>query len=324
LISSSASHEWDTAYIPVSVATLIPEKLVGVSLFLYDESDEKMHLYCGPNIPLGETALSKLIARGHSRLYLLADEHSTYQQYLRENLNSVLDDKSVSVQKRFSTLNEVVRDILAVSFKNGKLDESVETCQLLAGKTVEFILQHTGMESELFGVLHHDYHTFTHSANVSYFCAMLAGRLGITDQQELQEIASGALLHDIGKLDIPEQILCKPDRLDEAEFEIIRRHPRTGFTKLCHRNDLSHGQLMMVYQHHERLDGKGYPVGILADEIHPWAKICSVADVFEALTSNRPYRKGMTVKKAFQLMDRDCETAFDRKILECWKMTIQQ
>ena len=125
--------------------------------------------------------------------------------------------------------------------------------------------------------------------------------------------------HDVGKLEIADAILSKPGRLDDAEFEIIREHPRTGFRKLCRREDLNFGQLMMVYQHHERLDGKGYPVGITAEQIHPWAKVCTVVDVFEALTSNRPYRKAMSYSKAFEIMDRDSGLAFDPEMLKCWK-----
>jgi HD-GYP domain-containing protein (c-di-GMP phosphodiesterase class II) len=189
---------------------------------------------------------------------------------------------------------------------------------------VDLILRDDVLETDLLGVMHHDYHTFTHSANVSYYSVMLASSLQLADEHGLKQIATGALLHDLGKLDIPDHILCKPGRLSDSEFEIIRDHPRTGFRKLCHRDDLSSGQLMMVYQHHERLDGKGYPVGITAEEIHPWGRVCTVADVFEALTSNRPYRKGMSVEQAFDIMDRDSGLAFDIEMLKCWKEIIQR
>ena len=98
---------------------------------------------------------------------------------------------------------------------------------------------------------------------------------------------------------------------------------REGFRRLCHREDLSYAQLMMGYQHHERLDGKGYPVGIGAEEIHPWARVCAVVDIFEALTSNRPYRVDMPFEKAFEILDRNCEVALDEEIVRCWKTTIQ-
>ena len=88
-------------------------------------------------------------------------------------------------------------------------------------------------------------------------------------------------------------------------------------------SDLDEGQLMMAYQHHERLDGKGYPVGCVATDIHPWARLCSVVDVFEALTSQRPYRTPMPRSKALMLQQRDSGTAFDPEMFACWKNIIQ-
>ena len=80
---------------------------------------------------------------------------------------------------------------------------------------------------------------------------------------------------------------------------------------------------MMAYQHHERLNGTGYPVRSAGDQIHEWAKICAIADVFEALTSNRPYRAGMSKKTAFEIMDRDAESgALDGEMLKCWKAIV--
>ena len=153
---------------------------------------------------------------------------------------------------------------------------------------------------------------------------MLAKALGIVDRQCLERIATGGLLHDLGKLEIPEAILTKEGKLTDQEFATIKRHPTIGFRKLCHRTDLDFAQLMMVYQHHERLDGKGYPVGVGTGEIHEWGRICAIADVFEALTSTRPYRAAMRPKAAFDIMDRQSTTGFDTEMYQCWKMTIQK
>ena len=323
MLGPAQNTDVETAYIPVSVSTLIPETSINTSLYIPQKADGKMQLYSGPDVPLEQADLGNLLARGHSRVFVRADEHARYQQYLRDNLSSTLDDESLPVQKRFASLNEVVRDVLATSFSAGKTDETIDTCRDLAEDTVELILRDDVLETDLIGVMHHDYHTFTHSANVSYYCVMLAGSLQLTNEEGLKQIATGALLHDLGKLDIPDKILCKPGRLNDTEFDIIRRHPRTGFRKLCQRDDLTFEQLMMVYQHHERLDGKGYPVGITAEEICPWSRVCTVADVFEALTSNRPYREGMSFDQAFEIMDRDCGLAFDTEMLKCWKTVIQ-
>jgi HD-GYP domain-containing protein (c-di-GMP phosphodiesterase class II) len=100
-------------------------------------------------------------------------------------------------------------------------------------------------------------------------------------------------------------------------------HPILGFRKLAHRPELNEGQLMMAYQHHERIDGRGYPVGCVGSEIHPWAKLCSVVDVFEAVTSRRPYRQPLSRSKALELQERESGTAFDAEMLKCWKSVIQ-
>jgi HD-GYP domain-containing protein (c-di-GMP phosphodiesterase class II) len=81
---------------------------------------------------------------------------------------------------------------------------------------------------------------------------------------------------------------------------------------------------MMVYQHHERLDGNGYPVGVVGEGIHYWAKLTSVVDIYEALTANRPYRRGMPPKEAFAIMDRQSGPALDPELYQCWKKTIVQ
>jgi len=156
-----------------------------------------------------------------------------------------------------------------------------------------------------------------HILRVTMLARKFASAFGMEQQAEV-----AGLLHDLGKLEISEQILCTPGKLDEAGFREIKKHPLTGFRMLANRPELSFGQLMIVYQHHERLDGKGYPVGCVSDEIHPWAKLCTVVDVYEALTSQRPYREPMTKQKALDLQNRDRGTAFDPEMLACWNSII--
>ena len=129
-------------------------------------------------------------------------------------------------------------------------------------------------------------------------------------------------MHDIGKRGIPEKILLKPGRLTPEETNVLRAHPAKGLTALRDQEQLEFGQLMMVYQHHERVDGTGYPVRLAGDEIHEWARICAVADVFEALTSNRPYRRALSAAVAFEVIDKGESNGLQREFLECWKKTI--
>ncbi len=310
----------ETSYIPISVATLVPSHTMGVDLFKRDEQSGRCVLYRGAEYPLREDDLRRLRGNGISRLFITKEARAEYQQYLRQIAEgSGKDETSISVRTR--AMNEVVLDVLESAFAEGDTEETVSVVKQLGSVTSEVVSRDEFAASDLFDVMHHDYATFTHSANVAFYAAMLATEVGL-DQQAVEKIAIGGLLHDLGKLEIDEEILCKPGKLDDQEFRIIKLHPTTGFRKLARRSDLCDGQLMMVYQHHERNDGRGYPTGAHEDEIHPWAKICAVVDVYEALTSQRPYRSPMPRQKALELIERDAGTAFDEEIVRCWKAII--
>jgi HD-GYP domain-containing protein (c-di-GMP phosphodiesterase class II) len=310
-------------FIGVSVSTILPSTVSGVAFFQRDSPHAPARLYRGPDYPFQSSDIKQLLERGIHTLYVASDEYHQYQHYLRDNLSSILEDETRSVEQRFGNLNEVVRDVVGAAFKTQNVDKTVEATKEVAQHTVDLICREDAVASELCDVMFHDYNTFTHSTNVTYYCVLLANRLGIGDKDDLHAIAVGALLHDLGKLGISEAILNKPGPLSDAEFDIIKRHPADGLTKLCSREDLNFGQLMIVYQHHERLDGQGYPVGLVEDEIHPWAKLCAVVDVYEALTSHRPYRSALSPSEAFKTMDRDEGSALDKGMYQCWKEMIQ-
>jgi len=309
-------------YIPISVATLLPTETVGLDLYQQELDSERLVLYRGAEFPLSMDDLDRLRGRGVNRLYISKESRVIYQKYLRK-IATTSDPKSIPLAVRTGALNEVVRDVLQSAFSKGNLHQTVNAAEQLGLLAADIVTKDEFAASDLFQVLHHDYATFTHSANVAFYCGILAAELGYS-KDEIERITTGGLLHDLGKLEIDEEILCKPGRLNEREFRTIRMHPLLGFRKLAHRQDLLEGQLLMAYQHHERLDGKGYPVGCVESDIHPWAKLCTVVDVFEALTSQRPYRTPMPRSKALMLQQRDSGTAFDPEMLACWKSIIQR
>lgn len=312
----------ETDVIPISLATLASSSAVGLDLYLRSAQTQEYKLFRGAEYPMSERDLQRLRARGIKQLYIQRDAREQYQSYLRQIAGSDANGQSAEYSVRLAAVNEVVRDVLESDFKRADNDRMVDSAMELGSITADLITHDQFAAADMLRVLHHDYATFTHSANVAFYAGMLADALGL-DATDVQLIVAGGLLHDLGKLEIDERILCKPGRLDDEEFRIIRSHPTIGFRKLARRQDLTAGQLMMVYQHHERLDGKGYPTGCVADDIHLWAKLCSVVDVFEALTSHRPYRSPMPRLRALEILQRDSGTAFDPEILACWEAIIK-
>lgn len=307
--------------IPISMATLSPDTLLGIDIYLRASNSSAPVLFCRDDELPDFGRLLPLVSQGVNKLFIDAADRGKYQKYLREHWADLLADETIPIANRTAVMSEVIRDVLNEEFRVGDTDRVVAASQRLGQFTCDLIGDQNIVALQLCNVLHHDYATFTHSTNVSLYAVLLARELGYSEK-DLKEIAVGGLLHDLGKLKIDDRILTKPGKLDDFEFREIKKHPVTGFVELVDRDDLSFGQLMMTYQHHERINGSGYPVGCIGDEIHPWARLCAIVDVYEALTSNRPYRNPMTPKTALAILEKGDGVEFDSEMLQCWRQLI--
>ncbi|MFQ6037083.1 MAG: HD-GYP domain-containing protein [Candidatus Aminicenantales bacterium] len=154
-----------------------------------------------------------------------------------------------------------------------------------------------------------------HSQLVARYTLMLARSLEIQEREFLRDIERGALLHDIGKIGIPEAILRKPGPLDEKERAVIREHPLLGYEILEEFLFLRKAARVVLY-HHETYDGRGYPYGLSSEDIPLEARIFAVADTLDAITSDRPYRKGESFQKAFDEIERGRGSQFDPEVVD--------
>ncbi len=159
-----------------------------------------------------------------------------------------------------------------------------------------------------------DRYTRGHSELVSRYAVAMGERLGLDDKQ-LEVIYRGGMLHDVGKIGIDEAILNKPDRLTDEEFDEIKRHPVYGADILAPIAHLANVR-DIVLQHHEKIDGSGYPEGLTGDEMCVGAKIIAVCDVFEGITSNRPYRKPMEPERVVQIFEEERGTKLDAESVD--------
>ena len=159
-----------------------------------------------------------------------------------------------------------------------------------------------------------DPYTRDHSTSVSRYSEALAHAINLPED-EVQRITLGALLHDVGKIGIPEQVLTKPSHLSDEEWEIMKQHPVIGVEKVLEPNELLRDLIPMVKYHHEHIDGTGYPDKLKGEEIPLSARIVAVADAFHALISDRPYRKGMNMEKACEILKMGAGTQWDSDLV---------
>lgn len=161
-----------------------------------------------------------------------------------------------------------------------------------------------------------DHYTFGHSMRVAYFSLVVGRELGL-DAEKMYELEMSSLFHDIGKIGIPDSVLNKPSRLDEEEFKIMKKHPEKSGEVLIGFEGMEH-IAKNARHHHERFDGRGYPDNLKGEEIPLFARIILIADTFDAMTSTRPYRKGLPYLVAFDELRQFSGTQFDPILTEAF------
>jgi HD-GYP domain-containing protein (c-di-GMP phosphodiesterase class II) len=167
-----------------------------------------------------------------------------------------------------------------------------------------------------------DAYTWGHSDRVALISKQIAASLGL-DQHEQERIYMAGLLHDVGKIGVPDEVLGKTGRLNDEEFAKIKRHPQIGCAILQHLKQLDF-ILPGVLHHHESFDGRGYPDGLCGEEIPLPGRIIAVADAYDAMTSDRPYRPGMTTEKAESILKSGAGKQWDGKVLDAFFSAIDQ
>ena len=148
-----------------------------------------------------------------------------------------------------------------------------------------------------------DDETASHSLNVTKYAMLLGRQLGL-DEEEMRVLGQGAMLHDLGKIGIPDEILKKPGNLDDLEFERIKEHPKLT-SEILAPLETSNYYSSIARSHHERWDGNGYPDGLYGEDIPLLARIVAIADAWDAMTSNRVYRAGMTEQMALTVFEKE-------------------
>ncbi len=194
-------------------------------------------------------------------------------------------------------LFEAIAEQAAVAMENAKLYSQLENLFLSSIRAIVNAIEEK------------DEYTRGHTGRVTEYSLLIGKRLGLSND-EIKTLELSALLHDVGKIGIPDSILRKPGRLTDEEYAVIKSHPLRGVKILEPIENIRH-ILPGIRHHHERYDGKGYPDGLKGKKIPFYARIIAVADAFDAMTSDRPYRKGLPIEIARKEIEENRGTQFD-------------
>jgi HD-GYP domain-containing protein (c-di-GMP phosphodiesterase class II) len=259
------------------------------------------------------------------QLYITEDERKLY-------MKSLVHSESVSDEDAVTFIKDSAIQYLHTVFDPGKefstelLYETIEGCKDAVENMIDVLDDYDidGLRALIGNLSGHDFYTYDHSVNVSMYCIKILRVLKPdATRSELVHAGLGGLLHDLGKIKIPTEILNKPEGLSDEEYTKIKTHPDLGIGLLLDNEELIKFEDLdlriigrVIHEHHENWDGKGYPRGIAGKEIHLLARICAIADFFDAITTKRSYAEVMTISQALDLMGKTVNKKIDERLFK--------
>ncbi len=312
-----------SSFLAIDPLSINPESLVDFSLFerhVRKNEQDRFRCLLVDSQAIPWERLLKLLSSWEV-VYIHKKQNFNYTQYVKQNLEFILNHENIDVKKKTGTLiniaTEVIQDSFAANFVSPhECDRAIENIEKLVSQAMDFI---SGIDSlkGIADLIGHDYQTHTHSIKVGWLTATF-----INANPDLFEVETGAplgedqlrdlmvqatvagFLHDIGKIKIPRNVINKKGKLNNLEYALIQSHTAYS-TSILFESKLPRSSMQTILYHHENEDGSGYPCGLSGEQIPLIAKICHIADVFDAITSKRSYKAARSPFAALKIMAGD-------------------
>ena len=277
-------------YMAISENAVVENTRVGCDLYLKSKVNgvyryilfcRKDELFCGDR-------KKELLVKNIKKLFISESDFGSYFKYQEKILQSILDDKNKSSEEKSNTVYHVAKNLAQDLLEDPRSGVNIGRAVNWVNKTISYILNDEHAFSSLIKVTSHDYYTYTHSVNLSVLGLLFGKHLSL-NHYDLNCLGIGMLLHDLGKVDIPLEILNKPGKLTKEEYDIVKGHPESGIKLLENKESIEEKSLKVIIQHHEDYDGNGYPSKIGGNDIHLFGRITRIIDVYDAMTTNRVY-----------------------------------
>lgn len=235
---------------------------------------------------------------------------------ISDQLKEALSENKSNPEKRAEVIHKYSVSMMQNLWQN-PTKERIADFKKSVVSVVDVILSDDATNSQLLRITTYDYNTYIHSVNVGVLAMSLAKAVfRRSDRDNMHELGAGFFLHDIGKIRIDEAIINKTGKLDDEELAVMQTHPDLGFKILSKAKQINEESRLIVLQHHERCNGTGYPKRLSGEDIHVYGRICSVADVFDALVSKRPYKSQLNPFDALKTMKEEMLDHFQKDLFE--------
>lgn len=255
---------------------------------------------------LDEYIIDSLLKLGIMNVYIqegeidAEDENIYISPIAQQKIEKLYTDDRSKVSLSNSVRERISHGIQSI-YNNTAPSNLITTTASITNDLLSAIDENNAIAIDISALKTSDEYTFKHSVDVATISMILAKQQGLS-KKEIYEIGVAGLLHDIGKTKVPLEILNKPGKLDDEEFAVMKQHSVFGYRMIKDRPEFSIEILLAVLQHHEKINGSGYPLGATDTQITPYAKILSVADIYDALITERPYKQAFSQRDAVEMI----------------------
>lgn len=252
-----------------------------------------------------------LARKSHGPLFITKDSAKKFEDFMEDSLSSIIKNSAIPLERKSSIVHACAKNIIRDVFDDPRSGKNISRARNITRDIIDLTLDDNQSIRHLLSLGAHDYYTFSHCVNVAVFGIGLWLMACKGNDTELHDFAFGCILHDVGKSQIVDSILNKPGKLDYEEFEIIKKHPGQGHWLMAkHASEIT---LDVIIHHHEKINGLGYPHGLKGDQISDNAKIATIADVYDALTTKRSYAGARRPISALTMMKEEMVGHFEQR-----------
>lgn len=253
---------------------------------------------------LDDFLIDALLKRGVGGVYTSEGEDDPDEIDIPEETKEKIEKLKVAdpVKVKLSeSVKERVSEGIQYLYQNTESENFTDATNNIANDLMTAVLDNDAIAVDISTLKVSDEYTFKHSVDVATMAMVIARKHGLSEK-EIYEIGVTGLLHDVGKSKIPNEVLNKPGKLDDDEFALMKQHTLLGYGILKDKDDINNEIRQGVLQHHEKINGKGYPLGLADEKIHEYARILSVADIYDALVTKRPYKNPFSQRDAVEMI----------------------
>lgn len=309
-------------YFSASQELLQSEEILDFDVYLY--LGNQYVLYAKKDQKYTSNLKEKLKDKDINSVYILTQQKPDFENYVERNFAKILNDKDASIETRSGLFYDTTIKNVKKFFQKNKLqvnNDFVERLDNLVRSSIDFLSQDEAIQN-IGNLLSHDYKTYSHCMQVYTLSLALINKYDFSDDDKVK-LGIGSLLHDMGKVKVPSSILNKPGKLNKEEWEYVKHHPVLGIG-CCTKVNLSHVIINCILFHHEKCDGSGYPAGLKKQDIPTPVRILSICDIYDAITSNRPYAARETAQDALQIMNDEMGKGLDRSLFKGFVYLLQE